>query len=119
MKPKALAVMAALLIGGCTAALATVDLLVPTLDVVNLTEDQLNVGAEDRGTIGRVPPMGRACIVLRNLAPGEAVLSFRAISSMPMRAMPQDYATAGGWTLTITHATHDGGFFASPGARCR
>lgn len=108
-----------LLVAGCaTAYAATVAALVPTLHVVNLTDNQVNVTLDGR-TLARVGSLGEACIRLTNVPLGAVILSFRPLSGSPVRAQPTDYAAVDGWALIFTSASHDGGFFPAPAERCR
>ena len=112
-------VLVVLMLTGCAAAYAaTVVVLAPTLHVANLTDNQVNITLEGT-TIARVGPMGEACIRLTNVPVGAVILSFRPLSGVAIRAQPTDYAAREGWSLTLTSASHDGGFFASPAERCR
>ena len=112
-------VLFVLMLTGCAAAYAaTAAALAPTLHVTNLTDNQVNVTLDGR-TIARVGSLGEACVRLTNVPLGAVILSFRPLSGVALRAQPTDYAAVEGWSLTLTSASHDGGFFASPAPRCR
>lgn len=109
-----------LVLCGCAGAVVAARAAVPTLYVENLTDSQLAVYVIGRhAAIARVPGMGTACVKLTDLSPGATVLAFRALADGTRRTMPTDYATDAGWSVTITSASYDGGFFAKPAPRCR